>query len=444
MVEKIEHSTSATRLHLSRRKKILFAAVLILIVGISLEIGIGVLCMALPSVDKALQPQWKSDSPDDEAISTIDDNILGHRPRPNYADHDSRGFRNAKAIERADVVCLGDSQTYGTGVSREDAWPSRLAQLSGKSTYSMAYGGWAPTHSEVLLAEAIELDPRLVIEAFYAGNDLFDCFSMVYDRGRIASHRSSAQEVRASIEEANEVDPLDVKIAQLFRVYCGDFQTNVEADSGSEDENDGQGSIALREFLSQYSNVYSLIRAVKDRVLESDNTIPSLDEATWAELKHIAETSSGRWEVLESEQLRTVFVPEYRLSALNLHDIRIREGLRISQDAIRNISRDLEKEGIDFLVVLIPTKMQVFAPQLKNPSAAFLELVNHERELWKLMKVVLNDSDIEFVDTLPVLRDAAASGIPVYKMSPNGHPSPAGHQAISDAVFEWMQGQVPD
>ena len=45
----------------------------------------------------------------------------------------------------------------------------------------MAWGGWGPVHSLILLDEAISLHPKIIIEAFYAGNDLFDAFNIVYN-----------------------------------------------------------------------------------------------------------------------------------------------------------------------------------------------------------------------------------------------------------------------
>jgi len=39
------------------------------------------------------------------------------------------------------IVCIGDSQTYGSGVgvTREQAWPQRLEKLSGQKTYNMGF-----------------------------------------------------------------------------------------------------------------------------------------------------------------------------------------------------------------------------------------------------------------------------------------------------------------
>lgn len=67
-----------------------------------------------------------------------DTSRLGLTGRPEHPDHDARGFRNREALDRARVVVLGDSQTYGTGVSREAAWPARLNELVTGDVYSMA------------------------------------------------------------------------------------------------------------------------------------------------------------------------------------------------------------------------------------------------------------------------------------------------------------------
>jgi hypothetical protein len=48
---------------------------------------------------------------------TIPDARLGHRLNPAYPGHDVRGWRNQVPLDAADIVALGDSQTYGLGVS---------------------------------------------------------------------------------------------------------------------------------------------------------------------------------------------------------------------------------------------------------------------------------------------------------------------------------------
>ncbi len=78
------------------------------------------------------------------------------------------------------MVAMGDSQTYGTGVWRAQNWPHQLQELVGHRVYGISCGGWGPTQSLLELDRALALKPRLIVEAFYTGNDLFDCFETVY------------------------------------------------------------------------------------------------------------------------------------------------------------------------------------------------------------------------------------------------------------------------
>ncbi len=51
----------------------------------------------------------------------IPDERLRIRPNPALPDHDASGYRNPVVLERADIVVMGDSQTYGSEVSRKNA-----------------------------------------------------------------------------------------------------------------------------------------------------------------------------------------------------------------------------------------------------------------------------------------------------------------------------------
>ena len=50
----------------------------------------------------------------DSVISeTLPDAVLGRRLNPDYPSHDRDGFRNAEVLQQAEIVAIGDSQTYG-------------------------------------------------------------------------------------------------------------------------------------------------------------------------------------------------------------------------------------------------------------------------------------------------------------------------------------------
>ena len=102
--------------------------------------------------------------------------------------------RRAGATRRgrssAFAVAIGDSQTYGDEVSRQEAWPQRLAELTGRSVYNMALGGYGPVEYERLLPEALALSPQVVLVGLYAGNDLADAYLSAYPRALAPELRS--------------------------------------------------------------------------------------------------------------------------------------------------------------------------------------------------------------------------------------------------------------
>ena len=166
------------------RKKFLFTFLTFCLVITFLELFLKVASVISPRVNELLSLK--------KAISqTIPDERLGHRPIPELHGHDSKGFRNLSVPNEAKIVALGDSQTYGTGVDSQNAWPRQLEQLSGYTVYSMAYGGYGPAHSLILWEDASSLNPEIYIEAFYSGNDLLDSFNLVYNRAQLPYLKTS-------------------------------------------------------------------------------------------------------------------------------------------------------------------------------------------------------------------------------------------------------------
>jgi lysophospholipase L1-like esterase len=96
---------------------------------------------------------------------------------------DVLGFRNRAVPNVADVVAIGDSQTYGHNATLAENWPSRLRErLAEKSAtvYSMAVGGWGAVQYLDMLPKAMRFRPRCVIVAYYTGNDSLETFQLAY------------------------------------------------------------------------------------------------------------------------------------------------------------------------------------------------------------------------------------------------------------------------
>ncbi len=128
----------------------------------------------------------------------LNDPVTVSRARPGLIEsrftgpHDILGFRNRAVPNVADVVVIGDSQTYGVNAALEDNWPSVLAlRLEDKqaATYSMATGGWGAVQYLDMTTKAPTFQPQLIIVAFYSGNDSLESFRLAYSMDRFKDLR---------------------------------------------------------------------------------------------------------------------------------------------------------------------------------------------------------------------------------------------------------------
>ncbi len=100
---------------------------------------------------------------------------------------DSEGFRNDTDIERADIICIGDSFTMAPDVTTQNIWTNILGEYINKVTKNLGVSGYCPIQEEIVLRRfGINCQPQLVIWAFYEGNDLteIDGFSKWIQEGR--------------------------------------------------------------------------------------------------------------------------------------------------------------------------------------------------------------------------------------------------------------------
>ena len=183
-------------------KQITFATITVVVTLVILDLVLHLVANLSSSVNEATSI----------LSAKIPDQKLGHRPNPAYPDHDEKGFRNPKVPETTDIVALGDSQTYGSGVRAEQSWPRVLESISALSVYNMGLGGYGPVHSFLLWDEAMELKPEIVIEAIYAGNDLHDAYSIVYNNGKANEFRTNDQDLLKAIKKLPEKTRLAITL----------------------------------------------------------------------------------------------------------------------------------------------------------------------------------------------------------------------------------------
>ncbi len=384
---------------MSLGKNILFWLVLALISLCLLEGVLQVACLVSPRVNSLLSSR---------SGLTISDDKVGWRGNPDFEDHDAKGFRNKQVPHQVDVVVLGDSMTYGVWVDREDAWPQALGRAGHLTVYNMGISGYSPIQYLLLLDEALELKPKLVILTLYMGNDLFDCYSMVYKWNLIPGLKTTDPKRLAEFAHLDRESSVDEASAAAFEPHR-----------------------KLKDFLAEHSKIYGLLWLTK-RLLIPHHTWP------WFWLKYRA-AKFAPWESFEFGNVRTILTPSYRFMGIDQSDPRNREGLRLSLQAIDRINRRLKEKDVRFLVLLLPTKELAMEDLMKQgkikASPAYERLVRDEKKIWNLVRSNMLEHSIPFVDGLVGLRDTLKQGKSPYLINHDPHPTAYGHEILGRYVW---------
>lgn len=89
--------------------------------------------------------------------------------------YDRNGFRNARDLESAEIVVIGDSYMEGYFTRDDNLITTRLSELRGKSVANLGHAGYGPQQELTVLRRfGLPLAPKTVIWAFFEGNDFSD------------------------------------------------------------------------------------------------------------------------------------------------------------------------------------------------------------------------------------------------------------------------------
>ena len=404
-------------------KHVIFSLLTVSIVILLLEISLSILPIILPKVGTIMDPPW---IPVKQAIP---DSILGFKGNPAYFEHDRNGFRNIKLPRTAYVVALGDSLTYGEGVKISEAWPQQMEEILGRNVYNISLGGYGPAHSLMLWDRVMFLRPEIVIEALYFGNDFYDCYNLVYNKNQLVEFKTNNSDILEEIEKREAIETIEHKVEELL--WMGHKKT---------EEIQTDRPLFLFGFLSKYSKLYGLLRRIRFEITNHNSPVKEASqEEQWMYARDYAEKHPQFFEIFNNGQLKTVFKSEYRLSAENLKDPRIREGLNIALRASERMNELALEQGIRFLVVLLPTKEFVFRNLVRDLSASYRELITNEEMSRNMIIEFLKENNIEYVDALPAMRNQLLIGIQPFHSTIDGHPNKFGESAIAGVVSKQLK-----
>lgn len=347
------------------RNAILLAASLV----VGLLIGEGVLRLALDEVNY-LRPVL------------LPHRVLGHVIEPGSSGHDDWGYRNREVPQHADIVAIGDSQTYGVSTTADESWPAVLAKLSGKTVYNMGLGGRGPPdYLYVLKNEAVRLSPRIALVGLYLGNDLL-----------------------RSYEDAVGLAPSAVRLQN----------------------EGGRSGGGLRSWLSHNSMLYQVVKLEAHQLIEGlryEESVASLQVGQFA---------------FSDPRLRTVFDVDKRLQVLDQSIEQNRIGLERMLEIAAETYGEAGRLAVACVIVVIPTKASVYWPFARDTLAqpgqgAMARLVEQEGLVHDRLVGFLAQQGIPYVDALPGLQEAAKEDA-LYPAGTDGHPTGVGYRVIALAV----------
>jgi hypothetical protein len=318
---------------------------------------------------------------------------------------DRWGFRNLTVPRQADIVALGDSHTYGNTAKMSESWPKVLESLTGRSVYNMGMGGYGPNQYLYLLrTKGLGLKPRLVLCGLYVGDDFENAYSITYGLDYWAYLR---------ILPAEKANP---------NIWTTPVVTSWQK--------------SVRVWLSQHSVSYQL--------LVHASAIGRMQGE--AQIKTAAKfNDSATTLILPKVNIMEAFLPKSILSRLDQQDPNVVEGMRITFKILKEMNDLCVQNQAKFMVVVIPTKEMVFAQYLENnPTIALNEILNklivNERLALGRTFDFLGESNIQYIDPLPALRNAVGQQL-YARTAADMHPSKNGYKVIGKAVFEALRSQ---
>jgi hypothetical protein len=325
-----------------------------------------------------------------------EDPRLGHALVPGVGTADANGFRNPTALLHAEVLCVGDSQTWGFHVGRDAAYPARLGSALQAPVYQMALGGYGPVQYRELVRQGLALQPRLVVIGFYFGNDLLDAVDYAGLPGA-ADLRAPGQPYPPP--RSPELD--------------GRRSPNT--------------TMALVDALLDHSRLLgSAANVVKSRLQGG-----RLD----------AQPGAVPFDAVAPH---TILLPGYRLPTVDPNRPHVQDGLRITGQCLRDIAAACRTAGARCVMLAIPTKEYVYAEWRHRAGGELPDLAAlraAEAHTRSAVFAAAAAAGVDVLDLAPGCQSALAAGTAPWPANGDGHLDTTGHQLAADLLAAWWRAQ---
>jgi hypothetical protein len=284
---------------------------------------------------------------------------------------DEHGFRNPSPWpNEAEIVAVGDSTTFSYGVDDEQAWPRLVQQGLGQSrVINLGLDGAAPQqYLRIYEIFGVPLRPKVLIMGLFPPNDVYD-----------------AQQFDGWLKAGAQGN------YAVWRLFGG---------------SPSAGKSAL-ESIKRSSYLYTL----------------------WDEARKSLQSSQG----YDGETLKFPTGARMNFTPAMLERLtkRVRTDDSMFQLVINTIEQThklAQSHGTELLVILIPSKEEVYLPILGKPTPQPIDVFLPE----------LEKRHIPYLDLRPHLQRLARQNEVLY-FEVDGHHNAQGYAAIADAVLARLQ-----
>lgn len=285
----------------------------------------------------------------------------------------------------ADIVCVGDSMTFGSLAKTSEAWPALLAEKTGLRVMNLGVGSLGPCAYNYMIRTAsanLSRPPFLIIYTVFA-NDIMEgpC-------------------------------PSDYSYKDIF-IWEEDCQKSLKLRARM-----------MREWIFQRSVLYHLAK----RML----TFGYLNTGQYYKPIFF----SGYVGAEKKAKLEFAFTPTSYWKCLDMKEACVRSELDRTLDKIKTGEELSRKLGSGFILVLMPFKEQVYTPWLVEQNLLPKDAYDDSYDLsYDELVSKAGNEKIDVVDLRPQFKYAAKNGAKLY-WTMDGHLTPEGHRLVASVLVK--------
>ncbi len=340
----------------------------------------------------------------------VKDERLHHRHKQSIPGIDARGFRNPKVLDKAYLVALGDSHTYGHMVQPEDAWPRQLEKTIGRDVYNFGIGGYGVFHYYALMDDALAMDPQWIVVGLFLHNDIRDMCRL--------------------LDEA----------APYWRKVAAEKGWNLKAVNTCCERNKTKKTAKYyftRTAVGSAFDYYVLIR-LKFKII-------------WAlQRRHYVNRDELPGIHVNDDKNKTIITySRIKGSApyVDLTNPTIAELYQFSKKLFEEMNERSEKALVKFGVVFLPSKEVVFYDYMVERGYELPQdlhdTVKNELEMKRGLIEFFDSKNIRYVDATPYMIDLIHDPGNIYPDWADCHPLAAGQAGYAHAVLDMISRDEP-